>query len=507
MLLAPPITWFYLGSRPTLLDTTLPPATRVERGAGTSGAEHLEEPLPPPTPTPLAGETTWTRLLVAFWGAGVVLLCIRLAGAWIVLKRLVGGSRVATSVALHRALETLRVRAGVARSVRLLLSSRVPSPLTFGWLRPVIVLPYSAVTGLPIQQLEAVLAHEIAHIQRHDYLIGVLQTLIETLLFYHPAVWWTSRTIRQEREHCCDEVAVTLFWGDAHGYAHALLALETSRHPPLALAARDGSLLERVSRLLGRPPTTQGSRGAVLALGVLLAFFGVRVEAQTGGCQNPNFPVHEGSSWTYVYPNLVIPTEETWTVTEVSASAFSLFRDERTPSETRTRSEYWHCSARGLLKRSDDDSTRAVVRSYADLGDGGAHLEHFATGVDLPNTPLRIGMRWESDKQLEYGPAEGEGTRHTVRTLYEVTAREKVNVPAGTFTAFRVDYQAEYFYTSPPVYTETESFTASGRVAGSSWYAEGVGLVKQVWRRADTNALQTTFRLELRDFVPAKEPN
>lgn len=242
-------------------------------------------------------------------------------------------------------------------------------------------------------------------------------------------------------------------------------------------------------------------------LGVLLAFMGVRVEAQTGGCQNPSFPVHEGSSWTYTYPNLVIPTEATWTVTEVSSNAFSLSRDERTPSETRTRSEYWHCSARGLLRRIDDDSVRAVVRSYADLGDGGARTEHFATGVDLPNTPLRIGMRWESDKQLEYGPAEGEGTRYTVHTLYVVTAREQVKVPAGTFTAFRVDLQVEYFYTSPPGYMETESFTASGRVTGSSWYAEGVGLVKQVSRRADTNALQTTFRLELLEFVPAEAPN
>ena len=254
MLLAPFVTWFYLGSRPTFLDATLPPTARVESSTGTSGAARAEKPPPPPAPTPLAGETTWRRLLVAFWGAGVLLFCIRLAGAWLALKRLVGRSRAATSVTLYRALEPLRVRAGVTRSVKLLLSNRVPSPLTFGWLRPVIVLPYSAVTGLPAKQLEAVLAHELAHIQRHDYLVGVLQTLIETLLFYHPAMWWTSRTVRREREHCCDELAVTLFRGDAHGYAHALLALETLRHPPLTLAASDGSLLGRVNRLLGYPP-------------------------------------------------------------------------------------------------------------------------------------------------------------------------------------------------------------------------------------------------------------
>ena len=204
MLLAPPVTWFYLGSRPTLLDTTFPPAQPSvesghwnERGRARGGTA-CRRPRPPS----VAGETTWTRFLVAFWGAGVLLLCIRLAGAWIVLRRLVGRSRATYLGSVEqRARVPPRPGRRYARSVRLLLSSRVPSPLTFGWLRPVIVLPYSAVTGLPIQQLEAVLAHELAHIQRHDYLVGVLQTLIETLLFYHPAVWWTSRTIRREREH------------------------------------------------------------------------------------------------------------------------------------------------------------------------------------------------------------------------------------------------------------------------------------------------------------------
>ena len=81
-------------------------------------------------------------------------------------------------------------------------------PTVVGWLRPVILLPVSVITGLPATHLDAVLAHELAHVQRHDYLVNALQTIIETLLFYHPAVWWCSRQIRIEREHCCDDLVV-----------------------------------------------------------------------------------------------------------------------------------------------------------------------------------------------------------------------------------------------------------------------------------------------------------
>ena len=86
----------------------------------------------------------------------------------------------------------------------------VDVPTVIGWLRPVVLVPASALAGMTPQQLEAILAHELAHIRRHDYLVNLLQTLVETLLFYHPAVWWLSRRIRIERENCCDDLAVSL---------------------------------------------------------------------------------------------------------------------------------------------------------------------------------------------------------------------------------------------------------------------------------------------------------
>ena len=124
---------------------------------------------------------------------------------------------------------------------------------SIGWLKPVILIPTSALAGLSPLQLEAILAHELAHIRRHDYLVNLLQTLVETLLFYHPAVWWVSKQIRIERENCCDDLAVSLC-GDPILYAQALADLEHLRGAGtnLVLAANGGSLLHRVKRLLWR---------------------------------------------------------------------------------------------------------------------------------------------------------------------------------------------------------------------------------------------------------------
>jgi HEAT repeat protein len=141
--------------------------------------------------------------------------------------------------------------------------------MVIGWLHPVILLPASALTGLTPQQLEAIIAHELAHIRRHDYLINLLQALIEALLFYHPAVWWVSRQIRQEREHCCDDLAVTVC-GDARAYARALLEMEQLRAagPHLAMAANGGSLLPRIQRLVGAEPK-RANRFGGLSAGVI----------------------------------------------------------------------------------------------------------------------------------------------------------------------------------------------------------------------------------------------
>jgi hypothetical protein len=130
----------------------------------------------------------------------------------------------------------------------------------------VILLPASALTGLSPAQLDAILAHELAHVRRHDYAVNLLQTAAEILLFYHPACWWISHRVRAERELCCDDVAVSLC-GDRLLYATALADLELLRtEPRLALAATDGPLLQRVRRLLSPSPAGPRVPGLTAAL-------------------------------------------------------------------------------------------------------------------------------------------------------------------------------------------------------------------------------------------------
>jgi beta-lactamase regulating signal transducer with metallopeptidase domain len=209
----------------------------------------------------------WTALrpllpwIVGAWALGVLALSVRLLGGWVRLRRLTTTDVLVVPESVWETARDLCERLAVRPPVRLVRSARVAVPAVVGWIRPVILLPVSALTGLTPSQLEAVLAHELAHVRRHDYLVNLVQTVIETLLFYHPAVWWVSRRIREERERCCDDLAVAVC-GDRRLYATALLELETLRAPTPspALGADGTSLVPRVRRLFG----PQGAHGETL---------------------------------------------------------------------------------------------------------------------------------------------------------------------------------------------------------------------------------------------------
>jgi ankyrin repeat protein/beta-lactamase regulating signal transducer with metallopeptidase domain len=212
--------------------------------------------------------------LVPLWIFGVTILALRLVFDWVHLRRICGSSSPVQNSAWFARLQALADRMGVRRAVLLWESARVEVPTVIGWLKPVLIVPATFLSALPPGQIEAILAHELAHIRRHDYLVNLGQIVIETLLFYHPAVWWISRAIRQEREHCCDDLALQIV-GDKLVYASALAALEESRSLPMAitLAATGGSLLRRIERLLmgDRAVTGTASRRPVLvALALLL---------------------------------------------------------------------------------------------------------------------------------------------------------------------------------------------------------------------------------------------
>ncbi len=176
---------------------------------------------------------------VAVWLFGVAVLSVRLLGGWLWLQRMRRRETRPASLAMQEAIARLARRLAVTRPVRILESACVQVPAVIGWLRPTILLPASAATGLTCEQLEAILAHELAHIRRDDYLVNLFQAVIETLLFYHPAVWWVSHRIRVEREHCCDDMAVE-FCRSRLVFSKALTALEETRPAPprLAVASR-----------------------------------------------------------------------------------------------------------------------------------------------------------------------------------------------------------------------------------------------------------------------------
>ena len=192
--------------------------------------------------------------VVVGWLIGVFGLSAWHLGGWTQLQRLKRRMVREIGEPLQRRLEELSARLGLHRAVGLLESAVVEVPTVVGWLRPVILLPASALTGLRPEQLEAILAHELAHIRRYDYLVNMLQTVVEILGFYHPAIWWVSRRVRIERENCCDDLAVYVC-GSSLQYAKALACMEEIRHggTDLAVAATGGSLMARIARLLGRP--------------------------------------------------------------------------------------------------------------------------------------------------------------------------------------------------------------------------------------------------------------
>ncbi|HEX4300800.1 MAG TPA: M56 family metallopeptidase [Gammaproteobacteria bacterium] len=212
----------------------------------------------------------WT---VPAWSAGVALLGFKSIAGWRRARRLTRHASHMAPVAWQDTTVRLAAQVGVRVHVCLMITAQVTVPCVVGWLKPVILLPPAALTGLSTLQLEMVLAHELSHVHRHDYLVNLLQIVVETLLFYHPVVRWISRDARREREHCCDDTAVHAC-GDALHYAHALTDLEALRSGDMApaLGLNGGDLAMRVERLIAPHPAAATPRLTTMALISALCF-------------------------------------------------------------------------------------------------------------------------------------------------------------------------------------------------------------------------------------------
>ena len=255
MLLLPVATFFYSQQRSDDFTKSSPlaaAASPIARGnTAASGATSVN---------PVSRSKDAFPWLVEAWLVGVALLSLRSAGGLLVLER--ERRRRCAIVADHvlAVCYELQDQLGINRAVQYCESAYLQAPAVIGWFRPIVLLPISTLTGLTDEQLRMVIAHELAHIRRLDAFVNVFQVCTETLLFYHPAVWWLNKRIRAERELCCDEIAVSVC-GDAVEYARALTMMEEWRTAPaLAMAANRGPLSERIAHLLRLHSSREGAR-------------------------------------------------------------------------------------------------------------------------------------------------------------------------------------------------------------------------------------------------------
>ncbi len=217
-------------------------------------------------------------LIATAWGLGFLFFGLRLAFGWHILRGRQRRGGTPLDAKWQDILRQLQRQLSIARPIPLVEAAWAQMPLTIGWLKPMIFLPIGMVNRLNPTEVEAILAHELAHIAGRDYFFNFLQAFVEVLLYYHPAVWWLSSVIRNERELRCDDVAIQLCGGDKLAYAKMLVALqeqfEALDTPPpklaLAIGKRPSFLLRRVKRLFNSPKKESTIMEKMMITGLLL---------------------------------------------------------------------------------------------------------------------------------------------------------------------------------------------------------------------------------------------
>ena len=253
----------------------------------------------------------WSALLgeqlapiVATWAVCALAMALRMVLGLLWIGRAAAHERI--DPAWQARATRLAAQFGIARTVRLRVVERLGSPITAGWWRPVVLVPAALVANMPVHLLEALLAHEMAHVRRHDYLVNLGQNVVEALFFYHPAVWWISGRIRVEREQIADDFAARIL-GEPRRLALALSELERIQYstPHLAQAANGGDLMSRIKRLLRPDTQALNWKAAIPVLGLAAMCSAVVAHAApstkpTGpdtmaiadfnSCKRPNYP-------------------------------------------------------------------------------------------------------------------------------------------------------------------------------------------------------------------------
>ncbi|HYI01023.1 M56 family metallopeptidase [Hyalangium sp.] len=321
-------------------------------------------------------------LLVAVWLAGACGVAMRLMLGWRRMRERLLRPATPAPAELLQVAARVAERLGLRRAVAVLESPHAPSPLVVGVVRPVLVLPLGLSERLTAAQLEAVLAHELAHVRRHDALANLAQCLVEVVFFFHPAALWLSSRVRLEREHCCDDAAVQLC-GSARVYSKALLGLEELRQsgPALALGVGSQPLLARVRRLLGQASASEprGRLAARVGVGLMVlaasgaawAWDGPAESARTGG---KGHGILAGDSCTK----------------PVYAKDFSAMASYQ--MEGRSIRNHIFVSRCGRVRLEPADGARVQTLLYDPSNRVTASLDLKARSYDLLQLPGRVGL-------------------------------------------------------------------------------------------------------------------
>ncbi len=347
-----------------------------------------------PAPEIPASQPAGILWCVEVWFLGVVLLSLRTAGGLFLIEKMRRREIKPVARELFEKCQVLQKRMGLDRVIRYCECLRLDAPAVLGWFRPVVLLPARALTGLSEEQIEMVIVHELAHIRRLDCFVNLFQIGVETLLFYHPAVWWVSQRIRTEREHCCDDEAVAVC-GDAANYARALTLMEEWRTAPsLLMAANRSPLSQRVVRLLGLDEAAGRFRAAGMAVAVAClagamlagnAFLGV-AHAALGSKASPahaqersrlNVAPEQGSSVIVVRPTTASTYTKSFASAEQAGKDKDKDKEQKANDQTANKESYLdgmeaagfkNLSADELIAMKIQGVTPQYVKEIHDLG-------------------------------------------------------------------------------------------------------------------------------------------
>jgi bla regulator protein BlaR1 len=282
-------------------------------------------------------------------------------------------------------LQSLSYEMGIRKKVSLLQSALVRIPAVMGHLKPVILVPFGILTGLPATEVEAVLLHELAHIRRHDYLVNFIQRAAEMIFFFNPALLWVSSLLRIERENCCDDIAIAKT-KDRVKYVRALISFKehSLQHPPYALGlfGKRNGLIQRVSRIVHNRNKTLSTLEAVFVmmnLFVLMLLLFVNSKAVT---TESSVPLIFASS---VEPTLYFSSETFGEVQLVLKKKSKSIKQQVSPSDSANR------LAKFSVKIKEPVSKEENLTVVADPPESDRHL----AAMDVQRVQL---SRWQADK-------------------------------------------------------------------------------------------------------------